>query len=86
MGLNSIDNGYIGFKNYRIPLDNLLDKISGVDQSGNFKAIEPSMDKRHGQYMGPLSLGRAFIMVNSLAASYNSLLIGLKYCCVRRQF
>lgn len=34
MGLHLIDNGFIGFKHYRIPVDNLLDRISGVDQNG----------------------------------------------------
>jgi acyl-CoA oxidase len=30
-GLHGIDNGYIGFINYEIPLDCLLDRVSGVD-------------------------------------------------------
>lgn len=34
IGLHLIDNGYIGFRNYRIPLENALDRISGVDSKG----------------------------------------------------
>ena len=30
-GLNGIDNGYILFNSYRIPKDNGLNRISGVD-------------------------------------------------------
>ena len=86
IGLNSIDNGFIGFKNYRIPAVNLLDKISGVDENGNFRALEQNLSKRHGQYISPLSLGRAFIAINGPSSSANALLIGLKYSCVRRQF
>jgi hypothetical protein len=36
--------------------------------------------------MGPLSLGRAFISLNAVAASSNAMLIAVKYACVRRQF
>ena len=35
-GLNVIDNGFIIFDHYRIPRINLLDKVSGVDENGNF--------------------------------------------------
>lgn len=38
-GLHGIDNGYIGFVNYKIPFENLLDRVSGVDESGNFRSI-----------------------------------------------
>ncbi len=37
IGLHLIDNGYIGFNNYKIPAENILDRVSGVDQNGNFK-------------------------------------------------
>lgn len=39
-GLHGIDNGYIGFKNYKIPFESILDRVSGVDENGNFRAIE----------------------------------------------
>lgn len=31
IGLHLIDNGYIGFSNYKIPLANMLDRIAGID-------------------------------------------------------
>jgi len=31
LGLHLIDNGYIGFDNYKIPAENILDRVSGVD-------------------------------------------------------
>jgi len=37
-------------------------------------------------YMSPLSIGRAFITIQSQAASANCLLIAIKYSCMRRQF
>jgi len=85
-GNHGIDNGFIGFKNYKIPFDNILDRVSGVDANGNFRAIENNLDKRHGLYMGPLSLGRSFITMNPVGSTFNALNIALKYSCVRRQF
>jgi acyl-CoA oxidase len=39
-GLHGIDNGYIGFVNYQISSDSLLDRVSGVDEKGEFRAVE----------------------------------------------
>ena len=39
IGLHLIDNGYIGFSNYKIPAENLLDRVSGVDEKGDFRTI-----------------------------------------------
>ena len=33
-GLNAIDNGFLVFKNVRIPLDNLLDRFSSIGADG----------------------------------------------------
>ena len=38
-GLNEIDNGFILLDNFRIPKDNQLDRISGVDENGKFRSI-----------------------------------------------
>lgn len=35
-GLNGVDNGFIIFDKFRIPVDNLLNKISGIDEKGMF--------------------------------------------------
>lgn len=86
IGLQLIDNGYIGFDNYKISAENILDRVSGIDSNGDFRTVVESLDKRHGVYMGPLSLGRACIAINGTAASNSALLIGIKYACTRRQF
>ena len=74
------------FNNYRIPKDYALDRISGVDDNGKFffKTSKPS--KLFGMYMGPLSMGRAFIVSNSIAAANSCLAIAIRYTCTRRQF
>lgn len=33
-GLNGVDNGFILFDNYSIPKDNLLDKLSSINDKG----------------------------------------------------
>ena len=30
-GLNGVDNGFIEFNNFRVPVSNLLNKVSGID-------------------------------------------------------
>jgi acyl-CoA oxidase len=38
-GLNAIDNGFLVFKNVRIPLDNLLDRFSSISADGQYDLI-----------------------------------------------
>lgn len=38
-GHNEVDNGFILFDNVRIPKENQLDRISGVDENGKFRSI-----------------------------------------------
>lgn len=37
-GLNGIDNGFLIFKNVRVPLANMLDKFATVTSDGQFKS------------------------------------------------
>ena len=36
--------------------------------------------------MGPLSYGRAFVALNSIAAATTALAVAVRYCAMRRQF
>ena len=85
-GMDTIDNGYILFENYRIPKEYALDKFSGVDENGKFRAKVTNPDKLFGLYMSPLSGGRAYLSLNSVMMTFNSLAIALRYICQRRQF
>lgn len=38
-GLNGVDNGFMLFDKVTIPKDNLLDRISGIDEDGNFRTL-----------------------------------------------
>lgn len=41
-GLNAIDNGFIMFDRYRIPKENQLNRLSGVDEHGKFTTTMPN--------------------------------------------
>lgn len=37
-GLNGIDNGFLIFKNVKVPLENMLDKFAQITENGEFKS------------------------------------------------
>jgi acyl-CoA oxidase len=67
-------------------VDNLLDRISQIDQDGNFKCVVDSEDKRFGLQLGSLSGGRYMIAMNGSIIAMQALTISLRYAAVRRQF
>ena len=70
----------------KISKDNLLDRISQIDENGNFKSIVKSDDKRFGLQMASLSGGRYMVAMNASNIALQSLTISLRYSCIRRQF
>ena len=72
--------------NVRIPVDNLLDRISQIDENGNFKCIVDSEDKRFGLQLGSLSGGRYMIAMNGSVIGLQALTIALRYSAIRKQF
>ena len=85
-GNNSIDNGFLIFKNYRIPRENLLDKFSQVEPNGEFKTSIKNPDKRFGIQLGSLAVGRITLSANSTSQLINALTIATRFCAVRTQF
>ena len=57
-GMHGIDNGVAWFKDYRIPREYFLNRISNVTPDGVFSSIERSKSKRFGMHMSALSSGR----------------------------
>jgi acyl-CoA oxidase len=58
LGLNGVDNGWCTFNDYRIPKDSLLDKISQVDDEGNYASMYENEGKRFAMSIASLSSGR----------------------------
>lgn len=50
-GLNGIDNGFLSFKNVRIPYDHMLDKYCSIE-SGKFQSIFKDDTKRFAFQLG----------------------------------
>ena len=71
-GQNGLDNGFVGFHQYRIPRENLLNRVADVTPEGIYTAEHLSPNKRFAMILNPLSAGRVGIIglcsMNSLLA------------------
>jgi len=71
-GLDGIDNGFIMFDNVRIPKANMLNKLSNIDENGQFQSMIKSNQLRFGLSLAGLSSGRIALIHSTkfnLAAS-----------------
>lgn len=48
IGHDAIDNGFIIFNNFRIPRENMLNRLSNVSKEGKYTTAIPNIDKRFG--------------------------------------
>lgn len=85
-GLNGVDNGFIIFKNYRIPKSSLLNKVGDITPDGKYISHHKSKEKRAGSSFGALSGGRVTIIQICIAYVTKALTIGIRYAGVRKQF
>lgn len=74
------------FDRYRIPKENQLNRLSGVDEHGKFTTIIPNEDKRFALLMGTLSGGRMILIFNAVVFLVMSLTIAIRYVLGRKQF
>ena len=86
MGLNGVDNGRIWFTNVSVPVDNLLDKYSEIDNQGNYNSRIENPNKRFFTMLGALVVGRVCVGLAGISASKSALTIATKYALKRRQF
>lgn len=81
-GYTAMDNGYMLFKNYRVPHAALLSRYSGIDsEAGTF--IKP---KNQALVYGSLTFVRAQIIQHARLVLARACTISLRYTAVRRQF
>uniref|UniRef100_A0A7S1KP28 Acyl-coenzyme A oxidase n=1 Tax=Percolomonas cosmopolitus TaxID=63605 RepID=A0A7S1KP28_9EUKA len=85
-GLHGVDNGFLGFKNVRIPKDNLLNRFGDVTDDGEYTSQFSSNARRFGAHMGELITGRVSIVFSSLQVRRASVLIATRYAARRVQF
>lgn len=86
IGNDGIDNGFLIFKNFRIPRENLLNRFSNVTKDGKFQSNIENADKRFAVQLGSLSQGRLMIVGTSPKILGYGLKIALRFAAMRRQF
>ncbi|CAH1121403.1 unnamed protein product [Ceutorhynchus assimilis] len=86
IGLHGIDNGFIMFKNYRIPRENLLNRTADVTPEGEYESSFSDPGKILGAALENLSTGRVGIMQESSNNLICAVTIALRYAAIRRQF
>ncbi|KAK5946307.1 hypothetical protein PMZ80_000449 [Knufia obscura] len=81
-GYAAMDNGYMLFKNFRVPHSALLSRYSGVDsESGMY--IKP---KNQALVYGSLTYVRAQIVMHARLVLARACTIAVRYLSIRRQF
>ncbi|CAD7085769.1 unnamed protein product [Hermetia illucens] len=86
VGLNGIDNGFVMFRNYRIPRENLLSKTGDIKPDGSFVTAIKDSRKRLGASLGALSAGRVNICGIATVYLTKAISIAVRYAAVRKQF
>lgn len=81
MGRDGIDNGWIQFKNVRVPRDQMLQKWAKVSREGVYSQ-PPKAQLAYGALLG----GRVSIIANCNDLLKRGITIAIRYCAVRRQF
>ena len=83
---DGIDNGFIIFKNYRVPYDALLDRISQITAAGEFVSQIDKKEKRLGRMLSSLIRGRTSVSSCSEVNLKHSLTIAIRWAAIRKQF
>uniref|UniRef100_A0A1S4GXK8 Acyl-coenzyme A oxidase n=1 Tax=Anopheles gambiae TaxID=7165 RepID=A0A1S4GXK8_ANOGA len=85
-GLQGVDNGFVMFRQYRIPRDNLLARTGDVNEQGEFVSPFKDPAKRFGASLGALSGGRIGICGIANVYLTKAITIALRYSASRKQF
>ncbi|XP_059081404.1 probable peroxisomal acyl-coenzyme A oxidase 1 [Tigriopus californicus] len=80
LGMNSNDNGYLGFESHRIPRKHLLMKNAQVLPDGTY--VKPAQDKLS---YGTMIFVRVCIVEDACLNLKKSVTIAARYSCVRHQ-
>lgn len=79
IGLRGIENGVLIFNNYRIPQENLLNKIGDVNEEGKYVRQIVDVRKQYATSLSVLTGGRIGITATSASNLTISLVITLRY-------
>ncbi|XP_049829775.1 peroxisomal acyl-coenzyme A oxidase 3-like isoform X1 [Schistocerca gregaria] len=85
IGLNGVDNGFVQFIRYRIPRENLLNKLGDVTPEGNYVSPLKDPNKRLGASLATLSTGRVSLITVSLSNLMRAVPIAVRYAAVHTE-
>uniref|UniRef100_A0AAG5D9G9 Acyl-coenzyme A oxidase n=1 Tax=Anopheles atroparvus TaxID=41427 RepID=A0AAG5D9G9_ANOAO len=85
-GLQGVDNGFVMFRQYRIPRENLLSRTGDVNEAGEFVSPFKDASKRFGASLGALSGGRVGICGIANVYLTKAITIAIRYSASRKQF
>jgi acyl-CoA oxidase len=80
VGFNSVNNGYLGFDKFKIPLKNMLMKNSQVLENGEYKKSISSI-----LAYGTMTYIRVGILIDETVFMSHAATIAMRYSTVRRQ-
>ncbi|MDI1227651.1 MAG: acyl-CoA dehydrogenase family protein [bacterium] len=85
-GLNGVDNGYLSFKDVKIPKEHMLDRFAQVDADGNYQSDIKKKSQRFFKMIGTLVTGRIFVSMISLSGAKNALASSIRHAESRKVF
>lgn len=86
VGLNGIDNGYLSFKDVKVPYDAMLDRFAQIDEDGNYQSAIKKKSERFFKMIGTLVTGRVFVSMVSLSGTKNALTAAINNAESRKVF
>jgi acyl-CoA oxidase len=85
-GLHGMDNGFVIFKDYRVPKFALLDKLSSIADDGTYDSPIKDKNKRFATTVAALSSGRVLVCKTGGRSGIIGSIIALRYAHLRKQF
>ena len=86
VGLNGVDNGYLSFKDVKVPYDNLLDRFASINEDGDYVSDIEKKSKRFFKMISTLVTGRVFVSMVSLSGAKNALVSAIDFAESRKVF
>ncbi|OMJ92024.1 hypothetical protein SteCoe_5344 [Stentor coeruleus] len=83
---DAIDNGFIIFKEHKVPYDALLDKVSQITPDGKYVSSIKKKEKRLGKMLSCLIRGRTACVNSSEGNLKNALTSAVRWAAIRKQF
>lgn len=73
VGLNGVDNGYMGFDQVRVPYDSMLDKLAQINENHEYQTEIENPGVRFIKTIGALVTGRVLVGSSAISSAQNGL-------------